>query len=229
LLRELHVLARQGATQGWATAPQDWSLSELIAVADDRAEVTSRLDQVMRTSALLTRKRSSWRGKIVAAVAGCVLLGVALALLTRPPSLLAGATSGPPRQSSAWAQLYQAKTVDTAAAWQAVPELFPNADHHLHDLALQGLANFYLFQSQEWDKAIEPLEHLAGLGDLYPELKAFGIAGLVVAEANLGDTEKARNENSRLDSPMRTLLEDRSPRLYEALQTTLENLQQGGG
>ncbi len=228
LLRELHVLARQGASEGWATAPQDWSLSELIAVADDRAAATSRLDQVMRTSALATTKRSTSGGKIAAALAGCVLLGVALAFLTRPPSLLAGATSGPPRQSSVWAQLYQAKSVDTEAAWQAVIEQFPRADPHYHDLARQGLANFYLFRSQEYDKALGPLHDLAGLGESNQGLEAFGIAGLVVAEAKLGNTEQARNENSRLDSPMRTLLEQRSPRLYETLQATLADLDRPG-
>ena len=229
LWRELHALAKQGAAQGWATAPQDWSLAELIAVADDRAAATSRLDQWMKTTARATARRPSTRGWIVTGVAACLLLGIMVGLGTRPPSLLAGATSGPPPLGSVWAQLYQAKTVDTEAAWEAVQLHFPQADAHFHDLAKQGLANFYLFRSQEFDKAIRPLHDLASLGDSNPALQAFGIAGLVVATAKLGNIDQARNENSRLNSQMRTTLEERSPRLHEALEAALDDLKQPGG
>src|SRR3972149_242538 len=88
LLRELHALAKQGAAQGWATAPQDWSLAELIAVADDRAAATSRLDEVMKTTAVATLKRRSTRGWLAAGVAACIVLGIVTGLLTRSPSLL---------------------------------------------------------------------------------------------------------------------------------------------
>jgi serine/threonine-protein kinase len=230
MLRELHALAKAGAARGWATAPQDWSLAEMIAVADDRAAATSRLDEVMKTSNLATIKRSTMRGKIAAVVAASIVLGVLAGLLTRPPSLLAGATSGPPSLGSVWAQLYQAKTVDTEAAWQAVQTNFPQADRYYHDLARQGLANYYLFRNQgeeEYEKALGPLRELAKLRD-NPALEAFGIAGLVVAEAKLGNIDAARNENSRLDTPMRTMLEERSPRLYDALQATLNDLDRPG-
>jgi serine/threonine-protein kinase len=229
MMRELHALAREGAAQGWATAPQDWSLAEMIAVADDRAAATSRLDEVMKTSAVVTRKpRSKWE-KIAAGVVLCILLGAAAGLLTRPASLLAGAASGPPAMGSVWAQLYQAKMVDTEAAWEAVQRNFPQADGHFHELARQGLASFYLFRSQAYDKAIEPLRDLAGLGKSNASLEAFGIAGLVVVEAKLGNIEQARNENSRLDDSMRALLEERSPQLFDALQTTLDDLDRSGG
>lgn len=228
LLRELHALSKLGAAQGWATAPQDWSLAELIAVADDRAAATARLSDVMKTSAVATAKRSSKRSWLAAGVAACIALGVAAGILTRPPSLLAEATSGPPAQSSVWAQLYQAKRVDTEAAWQAVKMHFPLADRYPQALAQQGLASFYLFRSQEWDKALGPLHDLAALSDSDRELKAFGIAGLVVAEKELGNTDEARNQNSRLDGPMRTLLEERSPQLHDALEATLVDLNQPG-
>ncbi len=229
MLRELHALAREGAAQGWATAPQDWSLAEMIAVADDRAAATSRLDEVMKTGAVATRKpRSKWEKIAVGAVL-CVLLGATAGLLTRPPSLLAGAASGPPAMSSVQAQLYQAKMVDTEAAWEAVRLNFPHADHSFHELALQGLASFYLFRSHDYAKAIDPLQTLASLGKSNPSLEAFGIAGLVVAEARLGNIEQARNEYSRLDGSMRALLEERSPQLFDALQTTLDDLDRSGG
>jgi serine/threonine-protein kinase len=223
LLRELHGLAKQGAEQGWATAPQDWSLAEMIAVADDRAAATARLDEVMKTTALVRPRRLRGRW-IVAGVAVCVLLGVAAGVLTRPRPLLAGATSGPPRLGSEWAQLYQAKIVDTEAAWQAVEVHFPQALPYYHNLAKQGLANYYLFRSQEYEKARGPLRDLAKLGASNPALEAFGIAGLVVAEAKLGNTDAARNENSNLTPDMRTLLQQRSPQLFELLEATLREL-----
>ena len=197
-------------------------------MADERAAATSHLDDVMTTAALVTTRRHSTRRRIAAGVAACVVLGVVAGLLTRPPSLLAGATSGPPPLNSVWAQLYQAKTVDTEAAWGAVRLHFPDADPYFHNLARQGLANFYLFRSQEYDKAIGPLRDLTALGDSNRALEAFGIAGLVVAEAKLGNIEQARNENGRLDSPMRAMLEERSPQLYEALDQTLADLERPG-
>ena len=66
-------------------------------------------------------------------------------------------------------------------------------------LAQQGLAQYYLFRSQEYEKAIGPLHDLADAGESYPALEAFGIAGLVVAEAKLGDMREARDEMSRLE------------------------------
>ena len=226
LLRELHRLAKEGAAQGWATAPQDWSLAELIALADDRATATSHLERVMKTSALAIQSRQSpWRW-IAVGVAGCLLLGGFMGLATRPRSLVADATSGPPSMNSLWAQLYQAKMVDTEAAWMAVQLHFPEADAHYHDLAKQGLAQYYLFRTQEYDPARGPLRDLAQLGPSNPSLAAFGIAGLVVAEAKLGNTPAARDENSRLTSDMRADLQQRSPQLADLLRETLRDLDQ---
>jgi len=224
LLRELHILSKQGAEQGWANSPQDWSLSQLIAVADDRAVATATLDAVMKTSAFVTRKQPALGRRWFAGLVGCILLGGLVGWFTRPASLLADANAGPPPLKTVWAQLYQAKKVDTEAAWQAVAQHFPNADAYVHNLARQGLANFYLFRTEQFDKAIGPLRELAGLGALYPALEAYGIAGLVVAEAKLGNIAAARDENGKLTSPMRALLEERSPQLYELLEATLGEL-----
>jgi hypothetical protein len=124
------------------------------------------------------------------------------------------------------AQIFRVHHVD--AAWQAVKVHFPLADRYPQALAQQGLASFYLFRSQEWDKSLGPLTELASLSDSDLELKAFGIAGLVVARAHLKETDEARNENSRLDGQMRTLLEERSPQLYDALEAPLVDLDQAG-
>ena len=194
-------------------------------MADNRSAATARLDELMKTTTVAAKRRPSKRGWIAAGVAGCILLGVAAALVTRPPSLLAGAAEGPGSRGSLWAQLYHAKKVDTESAWQAVQTYFPNGDGHLLDLAQQGLANYYLFRTQKYDEALEPLNKLAGLGDSDPELRAYGIAGLVVAEAQLGNLEQARNESGHLDGPTRELIERRWPQLYDALERTVEDFQ----
>jgi serine/threonine-protein kinase len=224
LLRELHAAAKQGSTDGWATAPQDWSLAEMIAVADERAAATSRLGAVMRTTAVPTMRRGSKRGWIAAGAVACVLLGMLAALAARPRSLLAGAANGPPPQESVWAQLYQAKSVDTEAAWQAVTLHFPDADPYYHSLALQGLASFYLLRDDRPGQAIEPLRELAALGSQHPDLAAFGTGGLVVAEVRLGHLPIAHEQNSRLDAAMRATIEERFPQLHEALQSVLAEL-----
>ena len=48
-------------------------------------------------------------------------------------------------------------------------------------------------------KAIKPLEELAE----QPDFKDFAVAGLVVAYVNLGDDERAYEENQRLNTDMR--------------------------
>jgi hypothetical protein len=137
--------------------------------------------------------------------------------------LLSGAGDGPARMETVWAQLYHAKMVDTEAAWLAVGELFPTADDFCKNLAAQGLAQHYLSR-QEWVKAIRPLRDLANLGTTHPSLSAFGIAGLVVAEASLGHLDEARTQNSRLTNEQRDLLRARSPQLYDLLDETRTRL-----
>jgi eukaryotic-like serine/threonine-protein kinase len=216
LLRELHGLARRGAEQGWATGAENWSLAELITVADDRAAATARLETVMRTAAQsspLRRPIARW----LATAAALVLFGLALAILSRPRSLLAGARSGPPRLEDVWAQLYHAKTVDTEAAWQAAYE-YPGATSYEKNLALQGLALHYLSnEPKQYEQAIRPLRELADLGSSHPALAAFGVAGLVVAETGLGHLDQARVENERLSPAMRSSVSQRTPQLAEAL------------
>jgi eukaryotic-like serine/threonine-protein kinase len=223
LLRELHAVARQGAEEGWAGGVESWSLSELIAVADDRAAATHRLEAAMRTTALAAAPRSGRISRTAWIVAACLFVGGGIGYLTRPQPLLAGAGTGPAQLESVWAQLYHAKMVDTEAAWRAVGELFPTADDFSKNLAKQGLAQCLLSRG-EYEKALGPLHDLASLGSSHPSLEAFGIAGLVVAEANLNHADAARNEYGRLTAEQRALVRDRAPQLSEMLDTALGRL-----
>jgi serine/threonine-protein kinase len=215
LLVEVHGLASDGVTEGWAAGFDSAALSQILRAADQRSDATTRLDGLMRTTAMARPKRTptSW---LVAAVIGCVILGGILSMLTRPRSLWAGAQLGPPRQETAWAQLYQAKQVDTEAAWRAVITNFPDESPYYHNLAKQGLVYHYL-RTQEFEKAIRPLEELAA----QPDFKSFGIAGLVVAYTNLNDDERAYVENQRLSTDMRAKL---APTMATLLNEALDEL-----
>ncbi|HEX2475659.1 MAG TPA: serine/threonine-protein kinase, partial [Lacipirellulaceae bacterium] len=174
LCQELNSLASDGAAQGWVgsagsgdprtTGSGDprttLSLPQLLQAADKRAEATTRLDDLMKTSAMLTPRRMSPR-RVAAVILGCLLLGAALAALSRPRSLLAGAETGPAPRGDVWSQLYQAKLVDTERAWLKAKD-FPGAAPYYQNLARQGLVYHY-FSRARYADAIEPLEELAAL------------------------------------------------------------------
>ncbi len=222
LLGELHALAQEGAQQGWAVAPEHWSLTEVIQVADDRADATARLEDLMKKSASLRVRQfpSRW---LAAIFAGCLLVGVGLAAARRPSSLLADAHSSVPPSGTVWGQLYQAKMVDTEAAWLAVPANFPDAAPYQQNLAKQGLAYHYL-RWREYEKAMGPLQDLADLGNNFSLFQAFGIAGLVVANVKLDDIPAAYEENQRLTGEMRTLLQQQALPMYQLLDEALNQM-----
>jgi eukaryotic-like serine/threonine-protein kinase len=221
LLNELQTIAADGAREGWAAASESSLLTEIIHIADQRAEATTRLDHLMKAAA--TERRSPFPIRWLAAgLLICALVGVTLAVISRQSSVLAGAQAGPPLRDSVWAQLYQAKTVDTEAAWLAAKN-FPGASAYHQNLAKQGLVYYYLLRTQQYEKALEPLNELADLTS-QPLFQAFGIAGLVVVYANVGDDEQAYNQNMLLTAEMRSLLQDQAPRMAELLEETLDEL-----
>ncbi len=224
LANELHAVAADGNREGWATPPDSWSLTQMIMAADQRADATSRLDSLMKTSAALGSRHKSGR-RIAAAMLACVLFGVVLAVLARPRSLLENAQAGPPTRDTIWEQIYHAKTADTAAAWQsALDHRDPQASDYHRSLARQGLALHYLLrpQDRDYENAIEPLEQLAASPQ--PRFKSFGIAGLVVAYANLYYDEQAYIENQRLSAEDGTMLQEQEPRMWELLINALDEL-----
>ncbi len=218
LLMDVHSLATEGAQQGWAASFDPASLSRILRAADQRSVATTRLDDLMRTTAMVRPKRASVRW-LAAGMIACALVGAGLAALIGPRSLLAGAQLGPPKQADVWAQLYQAKQVDTEAAWRAVIAYFPTAGTYCDNLAKQGLVYHY-FHMQEYDKAIKPLQELAAQTDF----KIFGIAGLVVAYTNLNEDEQAYFENQRLNADMRTTLSQQAPAMAALLSDAVDEL-----
>ncbi len=221
LLGELHAIAQEGAQQGWAVTPEHWSLTDVIQVADDRADATARLETLMKKSTSLRVRQFPLRW-LAAIVAGCLLVGVSLAAVRRPPSLLSGAHSGVPPSKTVWGQLYHAKKVETEDAWLAAAD-FPGATPYHQNLAKQGLAYHYL-RGHEYEKSQGPLQDLADLGSTDPLFRAFGIAGLVVAHVKLDDLPAAYEENQRLTGEMRTLLQQKAPPMYQILDEALNQM-----
>jgi serine/threonine-protein kinase len=225
LASELHVIATDAAREGWAAVPDNWSLTRMIQAADQRADATTRLGSLMNAT---TGSRSWFKSRrwIAAAVLGCVLVGAALAAMTRPPSLLAGAQAGPPLQATAWQQIYHAKTVDTDEAWRAVLDR-SDATPFQKNLARQGLAYHLLTWGQSYEsyeQALTPLQELAALPQRERPFRVFGIAGMVVAYAGLEEDERAHQVNGALTAEDRALLEEQSPRMKELLDAAIEEL-----
>ena len=87
---------------------------------------------------------------------------------SRSPSLLADARRDEiPRRETAWQQLYHAKMTNTEAAWRKVWEYFPAdkapENRFTENLAKQGLARYYIWQTGQYDKALPLLSSLAKL------------------------------------------------------------------
>ena len=66
------------------------------------------------------------------------------------------------------------------------------------------------------------LHDLADAGESYPALRAYGIAGLAVVEANAGRMSEAQSQLSRLSGDMLDVLQRQSPELYKLLPNSLQ-------
>jgi hypothetical protein len=219
LLAELHVVAAEGAQQGWAAKPDYTALSEILQAADLRSAATTRLEELMKTTAMSRPKQANWRWATAALLAS-LLLGLTIAVVARPRSLLADAQNGPPARKSVKAQLYHAKQVDTELAWKRVIENFPDPSNAFyHNLAREGLVYYYI-RTKDFEKALDVLDELAAQRDF----QAFAIAGRVVVYTNRGEDDKAADENQRLTAEMRTSLAQQSPQMYDLMTKAIDEL-----
>lgn len=216
LLAELRRVASLAAEQGWGTDRTDWASVDLSTSSPALVDITSQLDRVMKTSAMLTPIRSKW-WPMVAAMAGCLLLGVLFGLKSRPSNLLAGVNAGPPEQESVEAQIYHAAMVDTEAGWQVVGEYFPNADTYYHNLARQGLVRHYFFSRKSFAAAIPTLKQLEGETEAGTSQHTFAVAGLAVAYQYAGKTGTAGKWVQQLNTTARSQLAETAPRMSALL------------
>ena len=222
LMAALRVAAAEGAAAGWSKSPAEWSATPLAATPVPAPQPTSRLGELMRASSELTQAPGTrWRWLLAAGT--MLALGACLGLWSRTPSLLSGTrATGVEACESPHAQLYQAKMIDTEAAWQAVERYFP-ADHPQHDelcaqLARQGLIRYYLYQARDYRRALGELRRFPPPDEPFDALEAFTIAASALAHQGLDEPREAERYRNQLDSELRDVLREYDPRLEQALQ-----------
>jgi serine/threonine-protein kinase len=221
LLADLRRLAGEAAAEGWGDGAEHWSLANVLA-ADAPSQSAAELKRLMTVSTKLDERTSNRRylGPVIAAA---LVLGAGVGFLTRPESYLAGdPVTRVDRRDSALAQLYHAKTSPSEAAWLAVMQFHPNADRYELDLAREGLARYYLFDTEEDAKAIPVLEQLAESPDAVAAdspMRAFAYAGLYIARQRLGQTAAANVAAEHITSEMSEQLQRTDAAMYQLLQS----------
>jgi tRNA A-37 threonylcarbamoyl transferase component Bud32 len=234
VLRELRTLP---VTAG--DDPELWAATavELAAldpnVAAGLKSAVDRLDEMMKTSALVLRKRDAGRRRWLVAAAVAFVLGGVAAIVNarRTPPLLAGmsasdAVRSVPKQPSAQTQFLaaQMQLTDSEAWLQSVEQYYPN-DAYFVGRAKQELARLY-WQENRLDEAMTLFTEFAGR--LEAEYKAFGLAGESLVLTKRGNLEQAAQKLVEV-LPLRTKLDPRmSQDLEYALAANRRALQQRG-
>ena len=223
LMVGLRTLAASAAQEGWADGPEEWSLAEWVAVQESRSQATLQLDELMKASATIEPGRIR-PGRWVAVLLAAVLGGVVLSRIAMPRFYLAGTAAEQVEQrSSPWAQLYHAAMTPSEAAWKAVWEKFDGVDAFPRQLAEQGLVRYYLFVTEEYSEALPYLRRLDKGDEADASLKSFTQAAMCIAHQRLGNFQQARDAADNLTSEKRDLLRRGDPRMYEMLESALDN------
>jgi serine/threonine-protein kinase len=221
LLADLRRLAGEAASEGWGDGAEHWSLANVLA-ADAPSQSAAELKRLMAASTQL-QERSSTRRYLGSLIAAALAIGAGIGFMTRPESYLAGdPVTRVERRESALAQLYHAKMSPSEAAWLAVLQFHPNADRYELDLAREGLARFYLFDREEYAKAIPVLTQLAESPDAQAAdspMRAFAYAGLYVAHQRLRQSAAANAAAEQITAEMREQLRRSDGAMYQLLQS----------
>ncbi len=216
LLRSLHLLAKQAAAEGWAEGPENWPMGEFGAETRGSIEATEQLDEVLRKV-----RRLGQGGKSTALVWGGIaslILGGLLAAAVRQPFALAESEAELPLYDNPTQQLLHAKLAKTPDAWKAVwDSRFGEIDPFTYHFAQQGLVRYYFSQGQpdDYRAAIPYLEDLASLSDNQSRLRLFGIMGLAVAHAELGNLTESERSRQKLTAQDVTTLRQTDPQLVD--------------
>ena len=197
LLVELHAVVAEGAQQGWATGLDQAVLSQILFAADQRSAATSRLDDLMKTTAPFRPKRPTKRW-LVAAIVGCALAGAALA--APPAQDRCGPVHNSARPIFALGSALSRQTGRYRSCLWCGDHLF-SASCGVLPQSRQARPGYHYLKGDDSAKAIRPLQELAA----QPDFQTFGIAGLVVAYTNLNDDERHYDENQRRTADMRAV------------------------
>ena len=180
VMRDLRALQIEGLEQ-WPAGIDEWDAPDLLAFSEGRSQATMRLEAVMRSQSVVSRRRvlGVWVG---AALAGGLLLGAAGAAFSRPAYLL---DELPARRSNARRRpncsIGTPLKLNTEEAWLTVERYFPQ-DNEVNRVyawqAKQRLAEFYR-ENHQPDKAMQLYSELAASKEIQ-----FAAQGLV-GKANL--------------------------------------------
>ena len=177
VLRELRRIHQEHAQGDWPEQLACWDSGGVELASGARAEMTERLEALMRSSRLARRRRVR-RGIVLALVAAGYVGGIAVGWFTMVPRPLAlpepaAPVSATARQSSALRQYYQASKIGTEEAWRSVIDYYPDKPH-LVQKAEEQLAQIYLREGK-YDLAMEMFSRMADDPD--EAVRAFGLAG----------------------------------------------------
>jgi eukaryotic-like serine/threonine-protein kinase len=227
LLGDLRKLAGEAASAGWGDSAEHWSMAEWIA-SSGASPAAIELSRLMKESAKLRRPQSK-RGRMRAAViVVAALLGGGAAYMSRPqPYLVGPEITRVERRDSPLAQIFYAKMEPSEAAWLAVERYFPGADAYLLDLAREGLVRYYFFYTEEFSKALDPLQALSVSPNAQPgdsPMRAFAVAGLCIANERSDNLSAARTAAAQLTPAMRERLRRTDDAMFRLLQTVLPAL-----
>jgi serine/threonine-protein kinase len=208
MLKELRSLQIDGVDMQWPAELDEINGVEVASLLALRGEATQRLQDLMQTQALVTRKNRKRLWYAAAFVIGAMLLGAGAAWATRERFLLEVPQSELPkvaRKETAQLQYEHAEFLQSEAGWKAVIDNFgedPRSSRHVNR-SKQELAKLYL--PTDMKRAEQVFEELAAAKDASPdwekEFRAFGLAGLAFTNyrvRNFDESNKQLNELSEL-------------------------------
>jgi tRNA A-37 threonylcarbamoyl transferase component Bud32 len=222
VMRDLRALNIDGLEQ-WPAGIEEWDTPEVLAFAEGRSEATLRLEAVMKSQAIATRRRMLGAWIAAAALVG-LLAGAAGAWLNRPEYLLNVASEGVERKESAKLQYWYAMKLNTEEAWLSVERYFPQADPVNRVYAWQAkqrLAELYRDNDQV-EQAMRLYTELAGSNET--QFAAHGLIGKanLLAEQDKKDLATAELVEAvgllaqlPQDEQIRSVLEWLDPDLHE--------------
>jgi len=228
LLSDLRALpiAADDEAELWSVGVDEQTADDLRTAGGLHTAV-SRLDDVMKTSALVLRRRDAWWQRLVMIAAAAFIVGglAAVVKAKRAPPLLAGTVAEQgrfdvPKQESARAQFLAAQMqLSDVEAWLlSVERHFPN-DAYFTDRARQELARLY-WKDNRLDEALRLFDRFADR--LEEEYKAFGLAGQSLVLTKRDELERAAQVLGQL-MPLRGKLD---PRMSQELQYAIAANQQ---
>lgn len=220
-LRALPIAADDDA-ETWASAVDERTAHELAGTVGLHS-ARSKLDEMMKTSALVLQRKQhdKWPRRLaIAAVVALVAGGLAAGVKARrTPSVLAGVGPAPtitaPKQNSAQAQFLAAQMqLSDKEPWLlSVEQYFPH-DRYFVDRSHQELARLY-WKGNRLDEALQLFDQFAER--LEAEYRAFGLAGRSLVQTKRGELDKAALTIVEV-MPLRSKLD---PRMAQEFQYAL--------